>query len=51
MEVTKTLSAIEGSCNACNRETVIVYNITLKSMSFRLCEKCRQVLIGSLRRA
>ena len=51
MEVIKTISALEGSCNACNRRTTIVYNITLKSMSFRLCERCRQSLIVQMRRA
>jgi len=51
MEVIKTTYALEGSCNACSRRTTIVYNITLKSQSFRLCEKCRQFLIILLRRA
>ena len=50
MEVIKTTRETEGSCNACNSKDETVFSVTLKTMSFRLCEKCLRALIVRLQK-
>jgi hypothetical protein len=51
MDVKWSSTIIEGSCNACTNRTDVIYNITLRVMSFRLCEKCKEELIKKLKEA
>lgn len=39
-----------GYCNACtNRNVAKVFEITLRSLSFRLCRSCKDKLVEKLR--
>ena len=50
IEVCHRLAKDVGNCNACtNRDIEHVYEITLRSLSFRLCYKCKTKLINKLR--
>lgn len=35
----KTLNV--GRCNGCTRESLFVVEVTLRTLSFRLCKKCK----------
>lgn len=38
-----------GSCNACNdKDYVLVFEVSLSTLSFRLCRKCRLELMEKL---
>lgn len=39
-----------GYCNACtNRDIVKIFEITLRSLSFRLCNSCKNKLLEKLK--
>jgi len=48
MDIKRSSTLAEGSCNACTVRTDIVYNISFRNMSVRVCEKCRVELVKKL---
>ena len=39
-----------GSCNACsNSKSNVIYEISLKSLLFRLCYNCKNILVSKFR--
>lgn len=41
---------VAGYCNACtNRNIVYVFEVTLRSLSFRLCYRCKNKLLEKLK--
>lgn len=51
MDVKKTTVLAEGSCNACTRKITTVWNVTFRTLSFRVCRECREELIKKLKEA
>lgn len=52
VDVEKGTRERHGSCNGCNDEGYRkVYNVSLNSLSFRLCLLCRDILLARLKNA
>lgn len=50
IDVNYRLVSVVGYCNACtNRDIVEVCEIGLRSLSFRLCNNCKDKLLGKLK--
>lgn len=50
MNVDKTTVSAEGSCNACTNKHTTVWNVQLRTMSFRMCRDCREELLKELKK-
>lgn len=50
IKATKTTAVAEGSCNSCSeRGDKVIYSVELRTLTFRVCETCREKLLKVLK--